>query len=208
MTPGSGAGRVLRVQRADAQHVVDVMAEAFFDYPVMRFVLGPAAPDYAAQLRRLVEFFVMARVLRAEPVLGFGPGADALRGAATVSYPDRDVKPAGFDALREAVWRELGAEARERYVTCGAVWKTLGVDTPHIHVNMIGVRRTFQGQGIARRLLEEVHALSRQTPGSTGVTLSTEDPANVSFYEHMGYAVVGHAAIAPELETWSLFHAT
>lgn len=38
-----------------------------------------------------------------------------------------------------------------------------------------------------------------------GVTLVTEDRANVRFYERLGYGVVGHARVAPGLETWGLF---
>jgi hypothetical protein len=53
--------------------------------------------------------------------------------------------------------------------------------------------------------MEEVHLMSRRRSKSRGVTLTTEDPANVALYEHLGYEVVGHARISPELETWGLF---
>ena len=38
-----------------------------------------------------------------------------------------------------------------------------------------------------------------------GVTLTTEDPSNVPLYEHFGYQVVGHARVAPGLESWGFF---
>jgi len=38
-----------------------------------------------------------------------------------------------------------------------------------------------------------------------GVTLTREDQANVSLYEHLGYEVGGQAAVAPELRTWGFF---
>ena len=38
-----------------------------------------------------------------------------------------------------------------------------------------------------------------------GVTLTTEDQANVSLYEHLGYEVVGQETVAPELRTWGFF---
>ena len=54
-------------------------------------------------------------------------------------------------------------------------------------------------------MLEGAQGISLATEGSQGITLTTEDPANVPFYEYMGYEVVGHARIAPGLETWGMF---
>ena len=70
---------------------------------------------------------------------------------------------------------------------------------------MLGVRPEFSGRGLARALLEEVQAVSRADPRSTGVFLETEDPRNVSFYEHCGYRLTGHARIGRELESWGFF---
>ncbi len=53
--------------------------------------------------------------------------------------------------------------------------------------------------------MDHVHLMSRQDASSEGVTLTTEDPANVPLYEHFGYRVVGHARLSPELDTWGFF---
>lgn len=94
--------------------VVDVLHESFFDYPVVRFVLGNASGDYSGRVRTLVNFFVMARVFRDEVLLGI-PSETGLVGAALVSRPGGpDPKPE-FHELRAQVWAELGDAARERY---------------------------------------------------------------------------------------------
>lgn len=80
-----------------------------------------------------------------------------------------------------------------------------GVDVPHLHLNMVGVRQRARGQGLGRMLIEQVHLLSRKDAESKGVTLNTEDANNVSLYEHLGYKLVGHTTVAPELETWGFF---
>jgi GNAT superfamily N-acetyltransferase len=198
------ASAVVGLSREDVPQIVDVLAEAFHDYPVMRHVLGTGTDKYDAHLHRLIEFFVMARALRDEPMLGVYSGA-TLGAAAVVSYPDRQESPPELGDLREAVWQELGSAARARYEACGAVWQTLSVHVQHIHLNMIGVRSTAQGQGLGRRLLDRVHQLSLETSGSEGVTLTTEDEANVPLYQRAGYEIVGHSRIAPGLETWSFF---
>lgn len=193
---------VRTLSRSDTEALVDVMADAFRDYPVMRHVLGTEALAYEQRLVALVRMFVMARVLRDEHL--FGVGGRRLVGAALVSRPGRPT-PEAFTELREATWRALGAEARARYDVCGATWATLQVDVPHIHLNMIGVRDEVRGRGVGRRLLERVHALSAEDPTSQGVTLTTEDPDNVPFYGRFGYRVVGQARIGLGLDTWSFF---
>jgi len=202
-----GAGEVavgiLTLDAERATDVVDVLGEAFFDYPVMRFVVGDE-PDYEARERRLVGLFVMARVLRGEPMLGV-PGASGLEAAAIVSRPDGRPAPDAFRSLAREVWQDLGAPARARYEAFAAACAPFQVAQPHLHLNMIGVRRAAQGKGLARTLIDRVHAMSQDDATSQGVTLTTEDPRNVALYEHLGYEVVGTATVAPKLTTWGFF---
>ena len=191
---------------ADADEVVDVLCEAFRDYPVMRYVLGQDRSADPGGLRALVRYFVMARVLRGETMLGIGPPSD-LEGAALISRPDSVRSPPGLAALRERLWERLGDAARARYEAFGAATAPFAVDVPHIHLNMIGVRDRVRGRGVGRALIERVHALSAGDETSEGVTLTTELPSNVPLYEHFGYSVVGRARVAPELETWGFYRA-
>ena len=70
---------------------------------------------------------------------------------------------------------------------------------------MLAVPTRYQGQGLARPLLDAVHALSREREDSCGVTLTTEREANVALYQHVGYRVVGRGTIVPGLETWGMY---
>ncbi len=191
------------IQVHDPDEVVDVLCDAFRDYPVRRFVLGPNRADHAADLRTLIGLFVMSRALRGEHL--FGVRGDAgLDAAAIVSRPGAPSPPA-LAALREEVWTKLGADARGRYEAFTAACSPFEHTRPHLHLNMIGVRGRARGTGRARILLDRVHALSRADPASEGVSLTTEHPDNVLLYEHVGYVVMGHAIVSPELETWSLY---
>jgi len=170
----------------------------------MRWVLGEEEDEFERRLRRLIGFFVRARAVQGEPLLGISQGSELLA-AAAVSFPGRLQPSAGLEVFREAVWEDLGPEARARYETCGLVWKEFEIPEPHIHLNMIGVRTSAQGNGFAGRLLQYVHELSVNSPPSEGVTLTTEDPTVVPFYLKAGYEVIGRARIAPSLETWGFF---
>jgi GNAT superfamily N-acetyltransferase len=187
----------------DVDLLVKVLSEAFFEYPVMRFVLG-SPPDYVARLEQLLTFFVMARVLRNEVLLGVRdtPG---LKAAALVWSPGAGRSPPALKTLREETWASLGAASRARYETFGAATAPFAVVAPHFHLDMIGVARSWQGRGVARSVLEAVHELSASDESSTGVTLTTELEANVPLYEHFGYEVIGRATVASALNTWVMY---
>ena len=58
---------------------------------------------------------------------------------------------------------------------------------------------------MGRKLIDYVHLMSRKDTSSQGVTLTTEDPANVPLYEHFGYTVVGRTRVSPTLGAWGFF---
>ena len=197
-------GTPIRLAPADVPEIVSVFTDAFRDYPVMRYVLGSGS-SYDQRLDRLVELFVSGRAYRNEPMLGIRDATGGLAAAATMTLPAVQDPPAPFVALRESIWTELGARARAAYEAFIAATQQFPIAAPHYHLNMIGVRRSHQGLGLARVLLDTVHALSDASGESSGVSLTTEVPANVELYRHFGYNVHGHARIAADLETWVLF---
>lgn len=195
---------VERLAPPDLPRVVSALSSSFFDYPVMRYVLGPTG-DYGARLRALVTFFVQARIFRDETLLGvWGERPGELAGAAIVSRPGSEASDE-LDRVRERTWERLGPEARARYETFGEVAGRFSVDADHLHLNMVGVRPEAQGRGVGRALLDTVHDLSASDPTSTGVTLSTETESNLPLYEHFGYEVIGSAPVEDAFTTWAMF---
>jgi ribosomal protein S18 acetylase RimI-like enzyme len=86
-----------------------------------------------------------------------------------------------------------------------AVWERLSVPGPQWHLNMLGVRGSHAGRGLGRILMDQVHRISKDDPGSTGVSLSTELPSNVLLYQHCGYELRHQERVSDDLETWILF---
>ena len=196
--------RVERLSEAQADDAVAVLCDAFRDYPVMRFVLG-SKPDYGQRLTTLIGLFVAARILRQEPLLGVRDEAGTLVGAAVVTLPGDRSSPEALSLQREAVWRELGAEERARYDRFSRSGSEFSIESPHHHLNMIGVRRSHGGRGVGRTLLEAVHGLAEQDPDSGGVTLTTEDARNLSLYQKFGYRLLGRSAVDQSLDSWSFY---
>ena len=197
-------GTLIRTSRERAPEIVDALCDSFHDYPVMRYVVGEAGDEYDDRLRTLIGMFVLARVLLNDPILAIEDAGRIVAVATTTPVGERQTHP-DFPARREAVWKILGDAAKARHEGLIEVWERSKVDRLHLHLNMLGVRRSYAGRGLGRRLLDEVHAMSVGDPQSTGVTLSTEDPKNVPLYEHVGYRVIGHERVTPDLETWSFF---
>jgi ribosomal protein S18 acetylase RimI-like enzyme len=191
------------LKKQDVPDVVNVLCDSFENYPVMRYVLI-SETNYEHRLKILINFFVMARVFREEAIIGIGDRSN-LAGVALTSNPGNSPDIPEFNDLREKVWLELGSESRARYQKFGDTCAQFKVDEPHIHLSMIGVKTEAQGKGFAGKLMKQVHLVSMSEPDSIGVTLTTEDPEKVSFYQYMGYKIIGEAMVAPQLKTWSFF---
>ncbi|HYC52355.1 MAG TPA: GNAT family N-acetyltransferase [Gemmatimonadaceae bacterium] len=205
MTSVSGLA-VEPLTETHADEIVDALADAFHDYPVMRFVCGETEP-YASRLHRLIELFVSNRVWRNESLFGIRDSNGTLIAAATTTRPDTPDAPKGLVRLRDEIWSELGAGCRERYDRFAAATQRTPVEALHHHLNMIGVRSSHRGRGLARPLLLAVQRLAEQDPASAGVSLTTELERNVALYRHFGYEVVGSSDVDASLRTWTLFRA-
>ena len=202
----------VRLPADDVDDIVDVMADAFRGYPVMRFVAGEQG-DVAAREHRLVELFVRRRMRRGGPAFGVSTlenstGKSSLAGAAILTLPIEPEPPPDVAEMTAATWRVLGDGARERYEAYAAAASTVNVDEPHHHLNMIAVRPAHMGKGLARPLIDAVIALAQADPHSAGVSLTTEMPRNVDLYRHFGFEVVGEVDVAPGLHTWGMFYRT
>ena len=51
------------LDRSYKDSALNILCAAFHDYPVMRYVIGEADPEYDGKLRQLIGFFVEARLL-------------------------------------------------------------------------------------------------------------------------------------------------
>ena len=187
------------------EDVIDVMTDAFLDYPLMPWVVGPAG-EGATRIRRLIAFFIKRRALKGGPMFGVFDG-ECLVAAAALTMPIEPAPPPGITALEIEVWRELGEGPRQRYQAYAeATAKFFMGLGPHHHLNMIGVRSSHKGQGLARPLLEAVQRLSETDPASSGVSLTTELERNLTLYQHFGYSVIAQNEVAgAPFCTWGLF---
>jgi GNAT superfamily N-acetyltransferase len=182
---------------------VDVLCDAFYDYPVLRFVVGDAGADYPRRLRRLIWFWTIARFVHQDLVWAV-TGGDEMFAVANINLPAADRAPDALDEYRSSLWADLGQDARDRYEAHGSATDRFQYPEPNFYLGLIGVRADQSGHGHGRFLLDALHAMSLSDPDSLGVSLTTETPRNVALYQHFGYEIVGHERVG-EIESWGLF---
>ena len=71
----------------------------------------------------------------------------------------------------------------------------------------LAVAPAYQGQGIARRLLEAIHALSDGDPQAVGIYLYTADARNRAMYERFGYELAAQQLGGEALTVYHMFRA-
>lgn len=196
--------KVVNLFEKNINEAADVLCEAFYNYPVMRYVLGEK-DNYDERLRKAVTFFVSARALRNEPLLGIYNPENKLIAAATITLPGENPNPEELVKKRDTLWLELGAEEKTRYENYGNAASGLLPKESHHHLNMIGVRNDYQGKGLARQLINAIEELVSSHPSSTGISLNTEVESNVNFYLHLGFELCGQTIVDANLVTRGFF---
>jgi len=180
---------VLHADGADITPLVDVLARAFDDDPIVRW----AFRGTTARLRYSPAFFHWS-LRRHVPQDVSWTTADH-RGAALWALPDR--------------WKETPREAIELVgrVARGVSWRTpwvlAGLSTveqrhptePHLYLAVLGVAPEFQGRGVGASLLEPGLALcdSDRLPAY----LETSKQRNIAFYARHGFTVIDDSLLLP-----------
>lgn len=191
------------------EHVPAIAAafsRAFFDDPLQIYTL----PDSAERAERSPALFSAA--LRYGLLYGEVLTTPDLQGAAIWIGPDawhitdERAAAAGFDRLPA----EIGEEAAGRFFSVLAVGDEphrRDVRPDHWWVMVLGVAPEAQGKGLARALLEPV--MHRADAAGQQCYLETANPANITFYERMGFERVAELTHAESgLRLWTFRRGT
>ena len=194
--------KVERLSREHKDQILEILMEAFRNYPVMKFVLGEGSPQYQKNLKELIGFYCELRLMRNWPLLGIR-AADKLVAIALVNDPVETPLPLPKNLL-DQLRMNIGESAYERLELYEKISAEGEPKFPHHFLGMIGAHPDHQGKGYAAALLREVNRMSAQDLKSAGVCLSTEEPGNVQIYQHFGYRVISEADVG-EMHSWCMF---
>jgi ribosomal protein S18 acetylase RimI-like enzyme len=164
----------------------EALARAFHGDPLQSYVF----PDPAERAARSPEHFAPA--LRYGLLFGEVLTTEGTPLGASVWFPpggweitpERAAK-AGLDDLPRAI----GAGPAERFLSVlGAVESYHRDVPPHWYLMIVGVSPEGRGRGLGRALIQPV--MDRADAAGLPCYLETVQPANVSFYEHLGFKQV------------------
>lgn len=187
---------ITRLREADLPAAAEMLSRAFYDDPLQIHTL-PDPHERAARSPALFSAALRYGLLFGEVLTNAG-GPPA--GIAIWIGPDAwDITPeraaaAGFDQLPDT----LGAEATDRFFTALAAaepYHRRDVRPDHWWVMVLGVAPEAQGKGIARALLQPV--MDRAHDAGQQCYLETANPANIAFYEHLGFERVAELIAQP-----------
>ena len=187
---------ITRLREADLPAAAEMLSRAFYNDPLQIHTL----PDPDERRERSPVLFGAA--LRYGHLFGeILTNADGPpTGVAIWIGPDAwDITPeraaaAGFDQLPHT----LGAEATERFFTAlaaGDAPHRRDVRPDHWWLMVLGVAPEAQGTGLARALTQPV--MDRADAAGQQCYLETANPANITFYEHLGFTRITELVAEP-----------
>jgi GNAT superfamily N-acetyltransferase len=187
--------RISRLGREHLDDAVNVLASAFHEYPVMRFVITDAG-QYDPKLNALMRYFCERRLTQDWPLFGcFSPSSSAigdgweLVAVAGVNDPGPFIENEAHVSAWKRLCDEIGQDAIDSLVHYERESDGDAPEGTYHFLGIIGVRPDRQGEGHAGALIRHVIQRSVSDPISAGVWLSTETGENVPFYEHLGFHV-------------------
>ena len=182
----------MAVQTASAVHaprLVDALADAFYEDPVMAWLL----PDSRSRAVRLRRFFAIE--LKA---VGLSRGrvwaTEDSSGAAIVTPPGEWRLPWSVQ-LRHA--RGFAAAFGARLPHAAALLSMMErrhPREPHHYIAYVGVEPSRQGQGLGSALLEPTLACCDEA--GLPAYLEATSPRNVTLYERLGFIATGELRLA------------
>jgi ribosomal protein S18 acetylase RimI-like enzyme len=194
-TAADAASVIRKLTVRDVDEAGDLLACAFFDYPMITWLMPDAAPRRIA-----LPIFMRVSVrwgLLMKEVFGIG---DPLRGVAIWAPPgmvNEDLDPDDSIVRYSELLSAIGADAEVRYERFLAEQRIvrdaeLGAQTWYLA--WLGVDPAQQRSGAGAALLRDM--FNRLDLSGGDAYLETEKSANVPYYEQHGFGVVTHGAIS------------
>ncbi len=187
---------VKRATRDDLPNVTAVLARAFVDDPVFRYLIPVDDDRRRSELAfRMLGLNALdhGMVLRTSDTSAAAFWATPGQWA----FPWRNVLrtlPISLRAYRLGVFRALGL--------LGQIEK-VHPDEPHYYLEVLGTDPSRQGQGFGAAIME--HVLTRADSEGVGAYLESSKDLNVPYYRRFGFEVVNEIRIPDGPTIWPMW---
>ena len=174
-----------RARSADRAHVTRVLASAFHDDPVFRWII-PDAATLAATIGPCFDLMADAYAPHDETHLltAFGMAS----AASMLAPPGVEPISAEDDAVLTEQLAGLLPEHMERFGICMEAFAAVHPEAPAWYVQFLGVQADQQGRGLGSVLLRDL--TSRADAAGESAYLEATSPRNKELYERHGFEVL------------------
>jgi len=210
----SQRGNTIRVREAQPGEILTaarVTAEAFGGEGFTRHLFDLSTPRVQERLAREITMALALKWHAGDTFLVALDG-EAVIGAAVVKYPGQRPRTRRWRLLAQGVPRLVGILTLVRWVRWRRVWPTLkakwppkGLPKPHAVLVALAVKPEHQGKGVARRLLDAVHAQGDGAPSLSGTYLLTGDLRNRQIYARFGYELLAENPAGQSFTSYQMF---
>lgn len=196
MTAARSTIDIRKAEPWDGLDVATALSEAFFDDPIVEWIL----PDRAQRRAVSVPMFS----LFAEAFLPYGEvrvTGDGI-GAALWLPPGAELSESETEAFGGAVAEVLGPDA-ERAFELMAVMEEHHPHEPCYYLQLVGVVPEHQGRGLGAALMQPV--LAQCDREGVPAYLEATTRASLRLYERLGFEVIGEFAPAGGPPLWPMW---
>jgi GNAT superfamily N-acetyltransferase len=191
------AGRPRALSATETEPAALLLSRAFADDPLTRHVFGEFEQPTAARVWMFQAFLWVALRYGEIDAIGDGPAGVAIwYRPGEWDLTSEQIAATGAMALLERV----PARARDRFDAVASFAEEIhrqDIRRPHWYLGVLGVEPALHGQGLGTALLEP--RLQRADREGRPCYLETTQPANVPFYEGLGFRVAVDR-VAPDRE--------
>ena len=186
----------------DARTAARVLGDAFLDDPVWS-AIGPRRRGHRRIANRVSFGGILAGSRRHDARIRVArSAAGEVAGVSVAFTPGRWPLPEST-ILFELGWLAIaGPLPALRGLRDDRAMRAEHVSHPHMYLWFLASAPRFQGSGVGRALLAELHAETDELGVPT--YLETATPSNVGFYERDGYAIVGEIEMPSGPTMWRM----
>jgi hypothetical protein len=191
-------GLVRVANQADAGPIAASLARAFYDDPVMEFLI----PEEASRQRRVGVFFEVALTIQHLPQGSVYTDTDRAGGA--MWDPPGHWKMRFGQILRGSP-KMITAFGRKvpRALRVLSTIEREHPRAPHWYLAVLGTDPVHQGKGVGSSLLAPV--LDRCDQDGTGAYLESSKHSNIAFYRRHGFEVTGEIVLPGGPTVWPMW---
>jgi ribosomal protein S18 acetylase RimI-like enzyme len=195
--------KIVGAKQADVEEAASIIAVAFARDPHMAYFFGPEGDERQMLVEEFFSILISVRLALAMPVMVLKIGADIA--GLVMGYDTR--RPDWPDEFGDR-WDKLYAKSAgsvDRIARNDALCSKHVPIEPHYYLGVIGVHPAWQGQGAGNLLIDAFVERSVSNNDSAGVFIETANPANASWYQRLGFGLLGSEAMDEHTTVWCLF---